>query len=263
MFFRNFSAGLVAGVMTVATLAAMPAAQAEDSPGMLGDYQPSGFLSSYAKLVPNPDLEHSYIYRYPGKDAAKYKRVIIDPIEIRFSDSEGGKDAAGQPIDPADLQKLKDYFHEALVKALGDAYPVVTEPAPDVIRLRIALTNLHANKPLASVATLVVPFLWVADAGTGVVDGEAGSTMFVGEASMELEVLDSVSKQQLAALVETNVAKKYNWTEGVKEGVTDYLRSYSTWAYTKEAMDHWANKLRERMDMVHGKPPVKKSRSIW
>jgi len=262
MFFHNFGTGLVAGVITIATLTAMPV-QAEDTPGKLGDYQPSGFLSSYDKLVPNPDLEHSYVYRYPGKDAAKYKRVIIDPIEILFSNSEGGKGSMGQPIDPADLQALKDYFHQALVKAFEDAYPVVTEPAPDAIRLRIALTNLEANKPLASVVTLVVPFLWVADAGTGVADGETGSTMFVGKASMEMEVLDSETNKQLAALVETEIAKKYNWTEGVKEGVTDYLRAYSTWAYTKEAMDHWAKKLRERMDTVHGKPPAKKGVSIW
>ena len=240
--------------LAVAIAAPVQAEQAQ-AKGKFGDYTPSGFLSSYDKLVVNDKLEGSYIYRYPGKDAAKYNRIIIDPIQIHFT-----KDADGKPtreMDPDDLKALTDYFREALVKAFGDEYPVVDKPGPDVIRLRIAITNLVANKPIASVVTLAVPFLWLADAGTGVVEGETGSTMFVGEASIEMEVMDSESNKQLAAFIETKVAKKYNWTEGVEEGVTDYLRAYTTWAYTKEAMNKWAKMLRVRMDAVHGKTPVK------
>jgi len=230
-------------------------AQAEQGKGKFGDYQPSGFLSSYDKLVPAANMDHAYVYRYPGKDAAKYTKLIIDPIQVQFTDDADGE--KHKAMDPADLKALTDYFHAALVKAFEDEYPVVDVPGPDTIRLRIAITNLVANKPLASVVTLAVPFLWLADAGTGVVGGETGSTLFVGEASMEMEVLNSETNQQMAAFLETFIAKKYNWTEGVKEGVTDYLRAYTTWAYTKEAMNHWATMLRARMDAVHGKLPVK------
>ena len=63
-----------------------------------------------------------------------------------------------------------------------------------------------------------MPFLWVADAGSGVAQGHTGSTAFVGHASIELEALDSVSSEQVAADIETRMGKKYNWTEGVSQG---------------------------------------------
>ena len=76
---------------------------------------------------------------------------------------------------------------------MGDAYPMVSEPGPDVLRLRVAVTDLVPNKPEASVVSLAVPFLWVADAGSGVATGEAGSTVFTSHASIEVEALDSES----------------------------------------------------------------------
>ncbi len=147
---------------------------------------------------------------------------------------------------------LTDYFYEAIQKEVGDAYPMVTEPGPDVLRLRVAVTDLVPNKPEASVATLVVPFLWVADAGSGVATGETGSTVFTGHASIEVEALDSDSSEQLVAFIETEPGKKYNWTSGVTKGVKSYLKSYSKWDYTKQAMDSWAHLLRVRLDAAHG-----------
>ena len=53
------------------------------------------------------------------------------------------------------------------------------------------------------------------------------------------------------------MGKKYNWTKGVTEGVTSYVKAYSKWDYTKKAMDFWAQRLRTRMDELHGKAPEK------
>ena len=103
--------------------------------------------------------------------------------------------------------------------------------------------------------SLAVPFLWLADAGTGVAKGEAGSTAFVGEASVEMEALDSMSNQQVAAYIQTRIPKKYNYTQGVSKGVTSYANAYSTWAYTKKAMDGWAQFIRQRLDAAHGIAP--------
>jgi hypothetical protein len=229
------------------------AAQAADAtpdnaPARIGDYQPVGFLSSYAGLKPDPNNEHAFIKRGPATVGKKYNKVMVDRIKVFFED-----DAAYKGIDPTDLKALTDYFHNAIVKALGDTYPVVDKAGPDVLRLRIAVTNIVPNKPLASVVTLAVPFLWLADAGTGVAQGETGSTAFVGKASVEMEALDSVSSKQIAAYIATEVPTKYNWVNGVTTGVTDYAHAYTTWSYTKDAMDIWAKYIRERMDVVHGK----------
>jgi hypothetical protein len=49
------------------------------------------------------------------------------------------------------------------------------------------------------------------------------------------------------------MGKKYNWTQGVDTAAKDYLKAYCTWAYTKQAMDHWAQLIRKRLDAAHGK----------
>jgi len=56
-----------------------------------------------------------------------------------------------------------DYFHDAIVNALGDAYPVVETPGPDVLRVRIALTDLVSTKPEITVAMAVIPYATAAD----------------------------------------------------------------------------------------------------
>jgi len=221
---------------------------ADSNSPKLGDYQTVGFLSDYSKLKPEGGDSNAYAFEASAKVGGKYNKVLLERIKIYFADASETKS-----IDPTDLKALTDYFQHALVKALGDAYPVVNEPGPDVIRLRIAVTNVVPNNTGASVATLIVPYLWIADAGTGAAQGHAGSTAFVGKASIEAEALDSVSGEQVAAYVETEIPKKYNWTHGLSKGVTSYTDAYSTWAYTKEAMDIWAKHVRERMDAVHGK----------
>ena len=211
--------------------------------GQFGDYKPHGFLSDYSKLKPEGGDSKAYISRISKADAKKYNKLMIDRIKLYFKE-----DAKSKEIDPAELKELVDYFHKAVSDALGSQYPIVREAGPDVLRLRIAVTDIVPNKKEASVVALVVPFMWVGEAGAGAAQDKAGSTPFVGEASIEFEALDSQSSQQMAAYIETRHGMNYDWTEGVKEGVEGYINAYSTWAYTKEAMDYWAQLMRKRMD---------------
>jgi hypothetical protein len=222
------------------------ATQAESAP--FGDYEPKGFLSDYSKFEPEGGDSEAYVYKNPGIDRSRYNKVMVDRIKMFLAE-----DADYKGIDPTELKELADYFHEAIVKALGPEYPVVEEAGPDVVRLRIAVTDIIPTKPEASVVTLVVPFLWAGEAGAGVAEGEAGSTPFVGEATVEMEALDSSSSEQIGAYIEHRLGKKYHWTKGVDTAVKDYLKAYSTWAYTKQAMDVWAQLVRQRMDEMHGK----------
>jgi hypothetical protein len=240
---------------TAETATAAPAATATAEP-MFGDYQAVGFLSDYANISTTKDADGAYVYMDESVDFSKYNKLLVDRIKIYFKD-----DSEYKGIDPDELQVLTNYFYEAINKAVGDAYPLVTEPGPDVIHLRIAVTDLVPNQPAASVTTLVVPFLWIGDAGSGVVTGDAGSTIFTGYATIEVEALDSDSSKQLAARIETESGKKYDWTHGIKKGVTGYLDAYSKWDYTKKAMDDWAALLRKRLDELHGKTDADKTDS--
>jgi hypothetical protein len=213
-----------------------------------GKYTAKGFLSDYSKLAPEGGESKAYRYRDSSADIKKYNKLMIDRIKIWFKD-----DAEYKGIDPTELKEIADYFHKAITDAMSDKYEIVRETGPDVMRLRIAITDLVPNKPEASVVTLVVPFLWAGEAGAGAAEGEAGSTPFVGEATIELEAMDSQSSKQLAAYIETRVGKKYVWNKGVAEGVGQYTKAYSTWAYTKKSMDYWAKLMRERLDAARDK----------
>ena len=241
-----FALPVVVTAETAPAATAEPATAATTEP-MFGDYQAKGFLSDYSKISTTKNANDSYEYIDAAVDFSKYNKLLVDRIKIFFKD-----DSQYKGIDPDELKVLTDYFYDAIKKAVGDAYPLVKEPGPDVLRLRIAVTDLVPNKPEASVATLVIPFAWVADAGSGVAKGETGSTVFTGEASIEFEALDSVSSEQLAAYIETETGKKYNWAKGVTKGVTGYMNAYSKWNYTKTAMDDWAKLLRVRLDAAHG-----------
>jgi len=235
------------GALALTVFFALPGSVLAAAP-VFGDYQTKGFLTDYSKISAEEDENGAYRYRAAGIDYSKYQKLLVDRIKIWFKD-----DSEYKGIDPDELKMLTDYFYEAIEKAVGDAYPMVTTPGPDVLRLRIAVTDLVPNKPEASVTSLVVPFLWAGEAGAGAVSGEPGTTPFTGEATVELEALDSVSSKQLAAYIETRTGKKYNWTNGVSEGVSSYIKAYSKWEYTKQAIDSWAQLLRKRLDEVHGK----------
>jgi hypothetical protein len=241
---------LTAGALVVLPLG-VPAQSASDAPAF-GDYRPKDFLTDYSKLQPSTKEEGAYSYRDPAADLGQYNKLLVDRIKVWFKD-----DSEYKGIDPDELKMLTDYFYEAIEKAVGDAYPMVAEAGPDVLRLRIALTDVVPNKPEASVTSLIVPFLWVGEAGAGAATKEVGATPFTGEATMELEALDSVSGKQVAAYLETEVGKKYQWTKGVTEGVTSYMKAYSKWDYTKKAIDQWAQLIRQRLDEAHGKTAEK------
>ena len=142
---------------------------------------------------------------------------MLDRIRVWYKD-----DADYKGIDPTELKALTDYFQNALVKALGPTYPVVTQPGPDVLRMRVAITDLIPTKPEMSVVTLVVPYATVADVAAG---GGTGSTPYLGQTAIEAEFLDSRSNEVLAAYVDRQVGKKYNIdvSEGVGSAVEQRL----------------------------------------
>jgi len=235
-------------------------ASGDTAQGSFGDYTPKNFLSDYSHLQPvktegDYGQEH-VVYRHidPAVDFSRYDKLVIDRIQLFFKE-----DADYKGIDPTVLKQLADYFYKAILKELTSdhEYQVVDKPGPDVLHLRIAVTDIVPNKPEASVVSLAVPFLWAGEAGAGAADKEAGATPFTGEATVEFEALDSTTNRQLAAYIETRIGKKYVWDKGIGHGVDHYLKAYSTWSYTEEAMDHWAKQLRTRLDELHNRPEKK------
>jgi hypothetical protein len=237
------------------TVASAPETQAAHTRTLTG-YKYVGFLSDYSKLKPASDGK-AMTYMKPGSDFKGYGKLMVNRVKFFYKD-----DAEYKGIDPTDLKTLSDYFDESLLKKLGNAYPLIDEPGPDVLSVRIAITEIIPNKPAVSVVTLVVPYLTAADLASGpATKGGAGSNFYVGSTAIEAEFIDSRTGEQIAAYVEKYIPKKYDvdLKKGVvgatKHGFKEYFRAYSTWDYTKEAFDFWLLKLRHRLDEAHGKTP--------
>jgi hypothetical protein len=209
----------------------------------------SGFLSDYSKLQPDPDGSGAERYRNPEIDASKYNKVLLEKIMVSLKD-----DAQYKAVDPDALKAMSDYLHEAIVRELGDAYPIVNEPGPDVLRVRVAITDLAPTKTEMTMVMLVVPYATVADLASGAASkGGVGSPPYLGHAGIEAEGLDSETLQPVFEYVDQRFGKKYD-----PENPGSYFQAYKEWGYVQQAFDYWAKKFRQRLDEIHGIKPAEK-----
>ncbi len=112
----------------------------------------------------------------PDLDLSPYQRVIIDPVDVVLD-----PEAADRPVNPAELAALADYLRQALIVAVRDAYPVVEKPGPDVLRLRVALTDVVPTQPRSNKAgTLLVPVRAASHANRAI----TGTHLFVGQVAI-------------------------------------------------------------------------------
>lgn len=196
---------------------------------------PSGFLKNYPQFQPGPTDGADQIYTKPGMDLSKYRRVMLDEAQFYLK-----KSAADQGIQASEIKELSDTFHRAIFEALGNAYPLVTEPGADVLRIRLAISDIETSNPAMSGVTTVLPVglaISVAKKAT------TGSYTGVGGASMEVEFLDSMSGERLAAAIDTFNGSK--------------MSGFSKLGATKEAFEFWAKRLRVTLDKAHGKTAQK------
>lgn len=178
----------------------------------------TGFLSDYSKLEAQSDV--SARYRTPGNLLGNYSKFIIDPVEIHW---HARAKAATAKLKEEDLRDLKNYMHEALLEAIKDRYEVVYRPGEGVARLRAALTDLKKSDIVQNVLPI----------GKAIGGG-------LGGASLEAELLDSQTGEQIGALVESQLGERLS------------LDGYSEWGDAKAIMDRWAKRFRERLDEAHG-----------
>jgi len=177
--------------------------------GSRDDVDQSGFLVDYSQLAPGGGDRAALIYVDPIVDFKKYDSLMFDRVSVWLS-----PEAETRDVDPAVLKKMSDYFRNALVDAVKDGYTVVDQPGPNVIRVRAAITDVEPSDPVAKAVS-------VDNIGTG-------------GAEAEMELLDSISSERLAAAIDIRAGGK--------------PASRDVWEDTKEAFDYWAKRFRVRLD---------------
>ena len=223
----------------------------------------SGFLSDYARLKPNPQAGGIECWRDPRLDAARFDKVLVSRIVVSLAPPKG--EGEQKTIDPNDLKTLTDYFHDSLVKALKPQMQVVDKAGPGVVVIRIALTNLVPTTVSDSVAGTLIPYAFVAEAGSGVATGRpAGSTPYMGETGMEMQFRDGGNGQIIAECRDTRIGRKYaadvdaSAVGAAQTWANGYMSSFQQWSYAKEAFDKWSLLVAQRFAELRGvTPPAK------
>lgn len=190
------------------------------------DVEQSGFLSDYSQLKAGSDDEAALVYVNADADFKPYNKIMFERIAVSFSPSSESRE-----VDPTVLKELADYYQNALSEAVKDGYEVVDQPGQDVLWVRVAITDVEPSNPTANTMSSIIPVgLAVSAAAKATTDANLGT----GEAATEMEVLDSMTKERLAAAVDR------------RQGGKAAFRG--KWVDTQQAFDYWAKRFRERLD---------------
>jgi hypothetical protein len=222
----------------------------------------SGFLSDYARLKPNPQAGGIECWRDGRLDAKQFDKVMVLRIVVSLAPPKAGKEGEQKTIDPSDLKTLTDYFHDSLVKALKPQMPVVDKAGPGVVVIRIALTDLVPTTVSDSVAGTLIPYAFIAEAGSGVATGRpAGLTPYMGETGMEIQFRDGANAQIIAECRDTQIGRKYaadvngSTVGAAQTWASGYMNSFQAWSYAKNAFDKWSMLVAKRFAELRGVTP--------
>lgn len=164
-----------------------------------------------------PDPKDSSLLWWENTDFNwhNYNKVILDPISIRM-------DAAtvDRKFNPEDIASLSRDFKNAVVEKLGPEL-VATTPGPDILRIRAAITDIDTSNPVLNIVTTAVAFV----------------PMDMGGASIEVEFLDSVSGERLAAMADRKTGTPIQLISGFKR-----------FGHTREVFDRWAEELKSALE---------------
>lgn len=175
----------------------------------------SGYLGNYEGFMPDPKDKSLLWWEKADFDWRHYRQILLDPVRIRIAPK------LERQFTSEELNALTEYFEKTVHDALGQKYPVVNEPGPDVLRIRAAITDIDPSNPALNLLTTAVVFVPVD----------------MGGASLEAEFLDSVTGERLAAMVDRKTGTPIQLAGGFKR-----------LGHAKAAFETWAEELKIALD---------------
>jgi hypothetical protein len=188
----------------------------------------SGFLAPYNGFHRSSALSTNLQYVDPDAGWKRYSKVRIFTVSLYYAPG------AQVRVGPKDAAALTSFFEQKLLDAFGKDYRVVSNPGPDVLDVRVALTNLRptdvVKNAAARAAGVLLPMAY--DLGLEGYKHLTGDQLGMGEAQVEAEFRDSVSQRRLYGLVARNVGSSL-----------DIPGQTSAWGVVETAMSKWARAL--------------------
>lgn len=148
----------------------------------------------------------------PDFDWRRYRKLMIDPVTIRIEAGNGSGN-----IDPEDLDTFIKDILTAFSRKLAPEYPVVAVPGGDVLRIRTVVTGIDTARPAVNLVTTLAAFV----------------PMDMGGASIEVEFIDSITGERLAAMADRKTGSPLQLKAG-----------FSKFGYAKAAFNQWADELK-------------------
>lgn len=185
-------------------------------------------------LVLLPDRKVALAYMKPGADLSDYSKVMLLDTYVAFKKGWDVRQQATSiyKITAHDMNRIKEataeLFREVLEEKLSenDGFPIVDAPDMDVLLLRPAIIDLEVTSPDTQTARSY----------------NFAST--AGEATLYLELFDSVSGEILARALDHQVASNPGQ-------VMRYSNRVTNRAAAREVFASWAGALRRKLDMMH------------
>lgn len=168
----------------------------------------TGFISDYSSLERIDDTKA----RYVSPRLAEYRSFMVDPVHIQEMNDPPA-------LTPSERAEVANYFRDSLVNVLrGHEYTVTDRASAGTARVRFAITDVKAST-------------WWMNLHPGSKLTGAGT----GGASMEGEVIDSVTGEQLAAVVKSGRGNQFE------------LDTFDKLDDIKDVIDQWAEGAEARL----------------
>lgn len=200
--------------------------------------QDSGFLSDYSLLEARDDdaaLDRVYVAEGISAKLEKYNAIMVDQPEIFIADDTKYKGAK-----PDALSQLASTMRYAMMERLeAGGYNVTDEPGPNTLFMRWAVTNLYLEKKKRGFLTYT-PLGAVVHATHQASIKDLWKKIDIVEMTIEIEFLDSVSGELLAAAVDSSGHRK-DKKAGIEEDPV-------TWEELDAEMKTVGERVRCRMD---------------
>jgi len=183
----------------------------------------SGFLDDYSGMEPDPDRPGAYRYMKPDVDMKQYSKVMIMPIEVMYDPESKHKN-----ISPDELKTITDSLYVALLSEMEPSLPVVGQPGPGVLAVRLGITGVRLdNKKRRLIGYTPIGF------ATTTLANAAGLRVTLKSAGLEAELLDSVSGEVVGRLVDRGAA-------------TASASETTSWEQLNSTMKFYAQRFRSR-----------------